>query len=249
MSARLNDTALITGAASGIGAACARWLAKRGVSRLVLVDRDEEGLAALELSCDVDRRVGDVADEAFWTALEPDLGPLDHAVINAGIAAGAPLAEQSLDEWRRIMAVNLDGAFLTLRTSLRAMKGRKGSIVLVSSVAGVKPIPGIGAYGVSKAGVAHMARMAAAEYATSRIRINAIAPGGVDTPIWNSDPNFVAMVADMGREKAKQAMGAATPRGRFATAEEIATQVGFLLSDAALNITGAVLPSDGGYSL
>src|SRR5678816_222177 len=93
-------SALVTGAASGIGAACAAWL--------VLVDRDEAGLARLALPCELVRFVGDVADPALWERIEAEAGPLDHAVLNAGIAAGAPLADLAFDEWRRVLGVNLD---------------------------------------------------------------------------------------------------------------------------------------------
>src|SRR6186713_2529739 len=92
-------TPLVTGAASGIGAACAAWLAERGATGLVLVDRDEQRLAALDLPCTVVAFVGDVADPALWERIEAEAGPLDHAVINAGVAAGAPVVDTSFDEW------------------------------------------------------------------------------------------------------------------------------------------------------
>ena len=248
-------TALVTGAASGIGAACARYLDRHGIGRLVLVDRDADGLASLELSCVTETVGSDIAIEREWTAIEERLGDLDHAVLNAGVAVGGRIADHDFDEWRRAMAINLDGAFLSLRSVLRAMRGRetadgkRGSVVLTASVTGMKPVPGIGAYGVAKAGVAHMARIAAAEVAGDGIRVNAVAPGGVDTAIWDSSPEFGANAAAHGREATLAAMGAAIPRGRFATADEIADEIGFLLSDAAANITGTVLVSDGGYSL
>lgn len=242
---------LVTGAASGIGAATARWLDAQGIGKLVLVDTNAEGLAALELACETERCEGDVSDSEFWVELEAGLDRLDLAVVNAGIAAGGEIAEHSFDEWRRVMAVNLDGAFLTLAAALRAIaKGeRGGSVVLLASVAGLKAFPGLGAYGVSKAGVAHMARIAAREQAAANIRVNAIAPGGVDTPIWSADPNFRKLEAEMGHDAAIATYAQATPSGRFATADEIAAQIGFLLSDEAANVTGAVLPSDGGFSL
>ena len=244
-------TALITGAASGIGAACARWLAAQGIARLVLVDRDETGLETLELGCAVDRIVGDVADEDLWQRIENDLPTLDHAVLNAGIAAGAPIAEQGFDEWRKIIGVNLDGMFLSLRTALRSLRNG-GSAVLTSSVSGIKAEPGTAAYGASKAGVIQLAKVAAKESAARGIRVNAIAPGGVDTAIWDSLPFFQGLIAQHGgdRAAAMAAMaGMATPLGRYATPDEIAGQIGFLLSDAAATITGTVLLSDGGYTL
>ena len=246
-------TALVTGAASGIGLACARWLDGQGIARIVAVDVDADGLDAMGLSCDVHAIAGDVSDPALWEALEADLGHLHHAIVNAGIADGCPLTEQSFHGWRRTMAVNLDGAFLALRAALRAMEASASgkSIVLTSSVAGLKPMAMTAAYGASKAAVAHLARIAAAEHASSGIRINAIAPGRVDTPIWTKTGHFRQLVDELGSREAALANLAAesTPLGRFATAEEMAGQIGFLLSDAAWNITGTVLVSDGGYTL
>jgi 2-keto-3-deoxy-L-fuconate dehydrogenase len=245
--------ALITGAASGIGKACAEWLDRRGIAELVLVDMDEPGLDALELSCQRRHFTGDVADPDLWYRIEAGLPTLHHAVINAGIANGCPITEQDFGEWRRILSVNLDGAFLALRTALRVMKKAETgkSIVLTSSVAGVKPLPGTAAYGSSKAAVAHLARIAAAECAKDRIRVNAVAPGRVDTPIWTKNDHFQTLVEQLGSREAAIARLAveSTPLDRFATAEELAGQIGFLLSDAAENITGTVLVSDGGYSL
>jgi NAD(P)-dependent dehydrogenase (short-subunit alcohol dehydrogenase family) len=241
--------ALITGAASGIGAASARALAARGAAKLVLVDIDAVGLDALDLPGEVHRVIGSVADDALWEALAPVLAGLDHAVVNAGIGAGGALASISLAEWRRVMAVNLDGAFLTLASALRAMEAKGGSAVVVSSVTGLKPIAGIGPYGVSKAAVAHMARIAAAESAEKGIRINAIAPGGVDTAIWEGGEDFQRSVAAIGREATLKNMAKTTPLGRFASAEEMADTILYLLSDAASNITGHVMVSDGGFTL
>ncbi len=243
-------TALVTGAGSGIGAAIARWLDAHGIATLHLVDVKPEGIEALDLSCDVHRHVHDVADPQFWGGFERSVGTLDHAVVNAGIGSGGQIAEQSFEDWRRVMAVNLDGAFLTLAAALRLMRANgKGSAVVTSSITAVKPVAGIGAYGVAKAGVAHMARIAAAENAALGIRINAVAPGGVDTAIWDAGENFREAVAEHGREAAIAAMGAGTPRGRFATPDEIACDIGYLLSDMAANVTGVVLNTDGGYSL
>lgn len=245
-------TALITGAASGIGAATARWLAEHGIGELVLVDRDEAGLAALMLDCPTRPFNGDVADEALWDRIEREVPRLDHALLNAGVANGSPVVDQTFAEWRRILSVNLDGMFLSLRASLRIMQRAQSgrSLVLTSSVVGVKPVAMTAAYGSSKAAVAHLARLSAAEMASSGIRINAIAPGRVDTPIWTTTDNFKAMVAELGQDAAKAALAAqVTASVRLATAEELAGQIGFLLSDAAANITGTVMVSDGGYSL
>ena len=242
---------LITGAASGIGRATAELFATKGFD-LVLVDvADLAGVgahraAALHLQ-------GNVADEEFWSAYADTLAGLTHAVINAGVSSGGPIDTIEYAEWRRVMSVNLDGAFLTLRAALRALKAGGGprAIVIIGSVAGMKAEPGIAAYGASKAAVLQLARIAAKEVAADGIRVNAIAPGGVDTPIWDGMPFFEQLVEKEGsREAAMNAMAKmATPLGRYATADEIARQIAFLLSDDAATITGAVLTSDGGYSL
>lgn len=243
-------SALITGAASGIGAASAHWLDQRGIGKLILVDKDAEGLARLTLSCDTELHIADVSDETFWNNIDAALNSLDHAIVNAGIGAFSPIAEHSFKDWRKVMSVNLDGAFLTLRTALRAMKkSGGGSAVVVASITGHKAVPAIGVYGVAKAGISHMARIAAAENAAHNIRVNAIAPGGVDTAIWDADPAFRQAVEEGGRDAAISAIAVGTPRGRLATADEIAGNIGYLLSDAAANITGTVQVSDGGYSL
>jgi len=243
-------SALVTGAGSGIGAACAEALAARGAARLFLNDITSEGIDALDLGgCEVVPVIGSVADPGLWHSLEGELAGLDHVIVNAGIGSGGALSSLSLEDWRKVMAVNLDGAFLTLSTAMRAMADSGGSAVIVSSTTGLKPVPGIGPYGVSKAAVAHMARIAAAEGAAQNIRVNAIAPGGVDTAIWESSPDFQHSVKAQGREATLKAMASTTPLGRFATPAEIAASILFLLSDAAVNVTGHVMVSDGGFTL
>lgn len=239
------EHALITGAASGIGLAAAQRLAGGG-ARLTLVDRDAAALARVDLPCPVTRLTGDVADESFWIAAQGRLAPLDLAVVNAGVAGAGAIADLSFAEWRRILAVNLDGAFLTLRAALNAMTDG-GAIVAVASATGLKAEAGTAAYGASKAALLHLVRIAAKEAAPRRIRVNAIAPAGVETPVWDAVPRFAARVAAVGRAAAFAE--AAAPLGRFARPEEIAAQIAFLLSDSAATITGATLTSDGGYLL
>ena len=246
-----NANILITGAASGIGAATATLLANSGAKKLILADRDEEKLSDLSLSLPCERQllIGDVADERLWASA--DLTGLTHALANAGIGAGKPIEESSLADWRQVMSVNLDGVFLTLKAAMRAMKDHGGAIVLTASAAGLKAEPGIAAYGASKAAVIHLARIAAREGAPNRIRVNSIAPGGVETPIWTNVPFFADLVKSTGSEQAAfQSIGSvATPLGRFARPEEIAEQIAFLLSDRSGFVTGACLVSDGGYSI
>lgn len=239
---------LVTGAASGIGLATATLLAD-SAERLVLVDRDADALAALTLPCSVDLVPGDVADEAFWDEAAPYLGELTHAVINAGVAGAGAIAGLAFAEWRRILSVNLDGAFLTMRAAMRAIDGA-GAIVAVASAAGIKAEPGIAAYAASKAGLIQLVRVAAKEGAGRGLRVNAIAPAGVETPVWDAVPIFADRAAEIGRDAAFAEMAAnATPLGRYAKPEETARQIAFLLSDDAALMTGSVLVSDGGYTL
>lgn len=245
-------TALITGAASGIGAACARWLDNRGIGRLVLIDRDKMALDALPLSCAADRIHGDVADPSLWVHVSGHLDGLAYAVINAGVPTGGAVAEIDIVEWRRVMGINLDGAFMALRAALRPMiKAKSGSIVTVGSATALKAEPGTATYAASKAAVMQMSKIAAREVAGKGVRVNVIAPGGVDTAIWDATQGFDSMIAKAGSRDALMAnmAQASTPMGRFASPDEIAGQIGFLLSDAAGYMTGHVLTSDGGYSL
>jgi 2-keto-3-deoxy-L-fuconate dehydrogenase len=242
-----NRTALITGAASGIGLATAQHLAAQGANRLILADVDADALAQIDLPCVIDVLPGDVRDEDYWHAAAPRLVGIDAAVINAGVAGAGTIPDLTVEEWRRILSINLDGAFLTLRAVMRAMQ--TGSIVIVASAAGIKPEPGVAAYGASKAAVIQLAKVAARE-AAPNIRVNAIAPAGVETPVWDAVPMFADRAAAIGRDAAFAELAAmATPMGRYAKADEIAAQIGFLLSDAAATITGSVLVSDGGYTL
>lgn len=239
---------LVTGAASGIGLATATLLADTA-ERLILVDRDADALARVALPCTVDLLPGDVADEDFWESAAPYLGGLTHAVVNAGVAGAGAIAGLDFGEWRRILSVNLDGAFLTLRAAMRAIDGA-GAIVAVASAAGIKAEPGIAAYAASKAGLIQLVRVAAKEGAARRLRVNAIAPAGVETPVWDAVPMFATRAAEIGRDAAFAELAAmATPLGRYARPEETARQVSFLLSDDAALMTGSVLVSDGGYTL
>jgi NAD(P)-dependent dehydrogenase (short-subunit alcohol dehydrogenase family) len=245
---------LITGAAAGIGAATARYLAGRG-ARLILIDRDGDrldGLAADLANAAVETHTQDVGDEAGWHVLAGRLGPLDHVVANAGIAASGPVGAIDLADWRRVMAINLDGVFLTLKHGLAALRRgapRARSMVVVASAAGVKPMAQAPAYATSKAAIIHLAKCVALDAAADGIRVNVICPGGVKTDIW-AGYWFEAFVAEKGsREAAFAAMAETVPLRQFAEPAAIAAHIAFLLSEGSALMTGAVQMVDGGYAL
>lgn len=254
--------ALITGAGSGIGAATAKRLVAEGIRRLVLTDRDGAAVTRTAEELGLDKRdvilaSFNVADEVAWSGLSSVVrerfGRLDLAVANAGVTTGGSIVDFAYTEWRRVMSTNLDGVFLTLKNALKLIQEgeRGGSIVVVSSVTGIKTEVGTGTYGASKAAVLQLARVAAKEGAPHRIRVNSILPGGTETPIWRTVPFFQEQLEKTGSEQgAFDAMAAiTTPLGRYSKATEIAGQIAFLLSDTAANITGADLVADGGYAL
>jgi NAD(P)-dependent dehydrogenase (short-subunit alcohol dehydrogenase family) len=241
-------TILVTGAASGIGLATARAAGEAGAARLILVDRDEAALKAATSGLAANLLVGDVADEHFWQQAAPALAGLDHAVVNAGVAGAGAIATLAFAEWRRILSVNLDGAFLTMQAAMRAMTQR--DTTERETGGGGDRDDRSAAYAASKAGLIQLVRVAAKEGAPRRIRVNAIAPAGVETPVWDAVPMFADRAAAIGRDAAFAELAAlATPLGRYARPEEVAAQIMFLLSDDAALMTGSVLVSDGGYTL
>jgi len=260
--ASAKPVALITGAGSGIGAALARRIARRMHGGMILIDKDDARLRAVADTLPappgkVSIFPFDVADPEAWDQMRSlateVYGRLDYACLSAGVAHAAPIPELSFADWRAVMQVNLDGAFLTLQTAMAMMRlnpGQGGSIVVLSSAAAGKVEPGIAAYSTSKAGVEQLARVAAKEGAPDGIRVNVLAPGGVETPMWRTMPFFMEMIEELGSEEAAFAAlaEAGTPMGRFAKADEIAALLDMLLTDPA-PVTGAKLLVDGGYTL
>lgn len=247
MSARM-PVALVTGAADGIGWATARAFAGAG-HRVVLADLRAEGVTmrALELGPDHLSLGCDVANEADVVRLLAEVayrcGRLDAVVNNAGIGSPhVPTAQQGADEFERVLRVHLSGTFLVSREAYKLVappRGGGGAIVNVSSIAGLGGLPRRNAYGAAKAGIAAMTRSMACEWAASGVRVNAVAPGYVETALVRklADEGSV----DEGRLRRR------IPMGRLARPEEIAAAILFLCSPAASYVTGAVLSVDGGW--
>lgn len=248
--------ALVTGAASGIGAAFARLVAEEGAAGLALLDRNGDALGGLaaNLPCPAHWMAGDVGDPAVWAQFEADVarqfGGIDLALANAGIGHPMrPIAELDPDDFMRVVSVNLTGSFLTLRAGLRLMRDG-GAFVLVASSMALKPSPGTAGYGASKAALLQLTKIAALEAAPRGIRVNAISPGGVETPLFRGQDFFEGLIAQTGSERgAFDALAARTPLGRYASAEETAGLVAFLMSGEAAQITGANLVADAGMTL
>jgi NAD(P)-dependent dehydrogenase (short-subunit alcohol dehydrogenase family) len=245
--------ALVTGAASGIGKAVVSRFLQEGAevfgADLAYADSPSPGTGgpiALKLN---------VAIEDDWQQLLEKISPIDVMVACAGISDARSIEECSLNDWRRVMQVNLEGAFLSVKYGRKAMQARKGgAIVLVGSVSGIKAAPGASAYCVSKAGVRMLARTAALEFKKDAVRVNCVSPAGVVTPMWQKMPFWQTLVAQHGGEQgAWDALGGTDPRTpsllRMAFPEEIASAIIFLCSEESAHITGTELVVDGGYSL
>ncbi|MCC5811774.1 MAG: SDR family oxidoreductase [Ectothiorhodospiraceae bacterium] len=246
-----NRVAIITGASTGIGHATARLFAREGAAVVVAARRQKEldelvgtisseGGRALPLA-------GDVGEESFAQALVElavdRFGGLDIAFNNAGIlGATGPVPQMSQTEWDEVVTTNLTSAFLGAKYQLPAMAARKGgSLIFTSTFVGYTAgMPGMAAYAASKAGLIGLTQVLAVEHGPQNIRVNALLPGGTDTPAgreFANTPEALAFVRNLHALK------------RMATPEEIAQSALYLASDASSFTTGAAMLADGGVSI
>jgi 2-dehydro-3-deoxy-L-rhamnonate dehydrogenase (NAD+) len=238
---------LVTGAGSGIGEACAKRIAAGG-ARVAVVDRDQA--AAERVTAEISDAggealavVADVAEEDSVAAMIKQtvdrFGHLDGAVNNAGVSgAFSAVGDYSLDDWRHVMRVNLDGVFLCVREEIRAMRGNGGgAIVNMASVLAAAAFPEQAAYVTSKHALIGLTRTAALDHAGDDIRVNAVGPAFILTPLSEKtmDPELIA------------AMAPQHALNRWGRPEEVAEMTAWLLSDASSFATGTYYPIDGGY--
>jgi len=249
--------AIVTGGASGIGAACAETLAREGAAVLLTDVDDVLGKGIVERITKAGGKAHflkhDVRDESAWPGViaeaETRFGRLDIMIANAGIGIAAPIATMTLADWQKQQAINLDGVFLSIKHAIPALrKVGGGSIVLMSSIAGLRGSPGLAAYSATKGGVRLLAKSVALEDAADNIRVNSVHPGIIATPIWEKIPTGAE--GNQRNSPIDPAARAAllAPLTRVGEAQDVANGVLFLCTDAASYMTGQELVIDGGIT-
>jgi NAD(P)-dependent dehydrogenase (short-subunit alcohol dehydrogenase family) len=242
-----NKVAIVTGGSSGIGAATAKLFAKNG-ARVVIADIDEAGGKQVVES--IKQSGGDATfvktdngkpadNQALVQQTIDTYGKLDIAVNNAGIGgAQAPVGEYPIDSWDQVISINLSGVFYGMRYQLPAMVKNKGGVIVnMASILGQVGTPNSSAYVAAKHGVVGLSQNAALEYAQQNIRVNAVGPGYIKTPLLDNNLN----------EEQMEGLKSMHPIGRLGTADEVAELVLWLCSDKASFVTGAYYNVDGGY--
>jgi NAD(P)-dependent dehydrogenase (short-subunit alcohol dehydrogenase family) len=242
---------VVTGGASGIGLACVRTLLEAGTK--VGVNDLKQSVELASLGDQYRERLcfagGDVSDEGqvqqAYRLISGQLGSADGLVCAAGVMSGKTLRDTPIDLWRKTFAVNVEGTVLWMQAVLPDMIMRKqGAIVTFSSQLTHAGGRNNAAYIAAKGAITALTRTAALEHASDNIRINALVPGAIDTPMLrNGSQRFADPEAALERSMARH------PLGRFGTPEELAGCVAFLLSDAAAFMTGSELVADGGWSI
>lgn len=243
-----SKTVLVTGAARGLGAAVCEWMVKEGAT---VVAADVNSADGKKVADGLGERASfvelDVTSEQSWesavSGVTRQFGRIDVLVNNAGVLWIAPLIGSSLDDYHRVVAVNQTGTYLGMRTVLPGMvEAKRGSIVNVSSMNGIRGMPGESVYSATKHAIIGLTRSVALEVAEFGVRVNAVCPGPIDTPMLEE--------ADIGAEggSTAEALKPLVPFQRLASPAEVAEVVGFLASDAASYCSGAEFVVDGAWT-
>ena len=244
-----NKHALVTGGGTGIGLAIAKDLADRG-AEVTITGRRREVLRSVAgprmhaMSMDV--RNEDAQRETIAAAVSAR-GPIQICVANAGIAEGRTVPRTTTEFWRNVMAINLDGAFITIRESLLSMQNTDwGRVIAVSSVAGLRGLPGAAAYSASKHGLIGLIRSLAAEMARSPFTFNAVCPGYTDTPIVDRSKTMIAEKTGISEDEALKGMISTNLHGRLVTVEEVAAASRWLTGPDSGSVNGQCVEIIGG---
>lgn len=243
--------ALVTGGGTGIGAAVARRLAAEGYAVVVTGRRAapiEEIAAEIDgLAVVADTGLVDDAERAVRETVER-FGGLDALVCNAGIGGGGSLRDLDPATWDDVLRTNLTGAFLTCRAAIDHLAARRGSVVTISSVSGLRASPESLAYCASKAGLLMLTQCMAVDHGPEGVRVNCVAPGWVRTPMADEDMDVLAERLGLDREAAYAETTVDVPLRRPASPEEVAATVAWLVSDDASYVNGAIVTVDGGHT-
>ncbi|HUV57531.1 MAG TPA: 3-oxoacyl-ACP reductase FabG [Acidimicrobiales bacterium] len=232
----MNRHVIVTGSSRGIGAAICEYFISEG-DHVVGLSRSGTAPAGCARTIAVDVAKSDEVNQAVKASIE-EFGPVDVVVINAGVTRDGLAMRMTDDQWREVLSTNLDGAFYTARATMASMvRARSGSIVFIGSISPFIGVPGQANYAAAKAGLVGLARSLAKEVASRGITVNVVAPGLIETDMTN----------DLG--VARDAMLAMIPMGRIGQPSDIAGVVGFLASNHARYITGAVIAADGGMAM
>jgi meso-butanediol dehydrogenase / (S,S)-butanediol dehydrogenase / diacetyl reductase len=248
----MNRGAIVTGGGTGIGAAIARRLAADGFGVAVTGRRREplDEVAAETGALPVVADTGDPAEaQTAVEAAKKAFGRLDVLVCNAGIGLGGTVSEQSPEGWDAVLRTNLTGAFLACRAALPELVRTRGSIVTISSDAGLRAGPRSAAYCTAKAGLIMLTKCIALDYGPQGVRANCICPGWVRTPMADEEMDELAALRGADREGAYELVSSRVPLRRPGSPEEIAAAVAWLSSEGAGFTTGAVIAVDGGNSV
>ena len=227
---------LVTGASRGIGRGVAEWFVNEG-DDVAALSRSGDAPSGVAFASSVDVSDPDAITAAVKSVIEA-LGPIEVAVVNAGVTNDGLSVRLSNEQWRSVLAVNLDGAFYTARAVVSSMlRQRRGSLIFIGSVSPFLGVAGQANYAASKAGLVGLARSMAKEVASRSITVNVVAPGFIDTDMTTGLGDAIVTLSD------------SIPLGRVGQPTDVAGVVGFLASPAARYLTGVVLPVDGGLAM